>query len=436
MTETAVRTVNVAIIGAGTVGGGTLKVLAQNAGIIAQRAMPVNITWLAEQDLDKGRALLNELGLTETRLTDNWREAVADPETEIVAELIGGTTLAKEIISTALQAGKSAVTANKDLMAVYGGELLDIAAAHQTDLFFEGAVGGGIPVIQSMKENLAANRFLEIKGIVNGTTNYILTKMDESGADFAAALKEAQMLGYAEADPTADVEGLDAARKMAILASIAFNSRVTYDMVAREGITNISSWDILYAREFGYTIKMLGLASSDGESIEVRVHPMMISSAHPLAAVRDSYNAIFITGDAVENTMLYGRGAGALPTGSAVAGDIIQAARNIAHGCKARWGCTCYQQLPIKALDDTESKYYIRVSVQDRVGVFASLASALSAANVSMDAVMQKRRLPEGGAEIVMITHQVRHKDMMTALSIVERLDCVNEVSEYIRVED
>ncbi len=436
MSETAIHTINVGIVGAGTVGRGALQVLVQNAELIARRALPLRVAWVAEQDQDKARGLLDELGLTATKVTGDWQEIIADPDTQIVVELIGGTTLARDIIAAALEAGKSAVTANKDLMAAYGGELLAIAEAHQADLFFEASVGGGIPVIQSMKENLAGNRFLEIKGIVNGTTNYILTKMTESGADFAETLAEAQALGYAEADPTADVAGLDAARKMAILASIAFNSRVTYDMVATEGITKISAWDVLYAREFGYVIKMLGLASSDGDSIEVRVHPLMIPKTHPLAAVRDTYNAIFITGDAVENTMLYGRGAGSLPTGSAVVGDIIQAARNIAHDCRARWGCTCFKDLPIKPLDDTVSKYYVRVSVQDKVGVFAALSSALSAANVSMDAVMQKRRLPDGGAEIVMITHLVRHKDMMTALSIIDRLDCVTEVSEFIRVED
>ena len=436
MAEEKRTAVNAAFIGAGTVGGGTLRVLAENAAVIAQRALPVHVRWLAEKDQARGRAVLDELGLTETRLTDSWQDVIADPETDIVVELIGGVGLAREIIAAALQAGKSVVTANKDLMALHGGELMELAGARQTDLFFEAAVCGGIPIIQSLKENLAGNRFSEILGIVNGTTNYILTKMKDTGADFASALADAQALGYAEADPTADVEGYDAARKMAILSSIAFNSRVTYDMVSCEGITKISSWDIRYAADFGYAIKMLGIARSDGKTIEVRVHPVMLRDSHPLAAVRDSYNAVFVKGDALENAMFYGRGAGSLPTGSAVVGDIIAAARNVAHCCKARWGCTCYLDLPVRHIDDTVSKYYIRVQVQDRVGVFAALAQALSAANVSMDSVMQKRKLADGGSEIVMITHPSRHRDIQVALDLIERMDCVREISDYIRVED
>jgi homoserine dehydrogenase len=436
MVENAQQCVQVGVIGAGTVGGGTIRVLAKNADIIASRALPVKLKWLAEKDQQRGREILDQEGLRETQLTADWHDIINDPDTDIVVELVGGTTLAYDIISAALAANKSVVTSNKDLMALRGGELLAIAGEHETDLFFEAAVAGGIPIIQAVKEGLAGNRISEIMGIVNGTTNYILSQMSETGADFAEALQQAQNLGYAEADPTSDVEGYDAARKMAILASIAFNSRVTYNMVSCEGITRISSWDILYAREFGYTIKMLGLARCNGEQIEVRVHPVMLSSKHPLSTVRDSYNAVFVTGDAVENAMFLGRGAGSLPTASAVTGDIIAAARNIQHCCKARWGCTCHLNLPITAIDDTVSKYYVRVQVNDEVGVFAALAQSLSAANVSMDAVMQKRRLENGGAEIVMITHPARHKDLITALSIIDRLVFVRAASGYIRVED
>lgn len=436
MLECEKSIIQVAVIGAGTVGGGTLCVLAENAEIIASRALPIHVRWLAEKNLPLGRAVLDRLGLNETRLTERWQDVVEDPETDIVVELIGGTSLAYEIIATALAAGKSVVTANKDLMALRGGELLAIAGEHNTDLFFEASVGGGIPIIQAVKESLAGNRISEIMGIVNGTTNYILTQMSETGADFEDALKQAQNLGYAEADPTSDVEGHDAARKMAILASIAFNSRVTYDMVSCEGITNISSWDISYAHEFGYTIKMLGIARSDCRSIEVRVHPVMLNSRHPLATVRDSYNAVFVHGNAVENTMFLGRGAGSMPTGSAVVGDIISAARNIQHCSKARWGCTCHLHLPLIDIDDTVSKYYIRVQVVDRVGVFNALSKALSDAQVSMDAVIQKRRLENDGAEIVMITHPTRHKNMRTAMDIIDRLDVVRKPCHYIRVED
>ena len=435
-TRSGKKQVNVAIIGLGTVGSGALTVLANNADIIAARALPIKVKRVVELDLERAASLVKELELTDVQIGNDWHQVISDPDIDIVVEVIGGISLARQIITEALSAGKSVVTANKDLMASHGGELLHIAEENQTDLFFEASVAGGIPVIQAVKESLAGNRFGQIMGIFNGTTNYILTMMSEKGADFAEALAEAQALGYAEADPTNDIEGYDAARKIAILASIAFNSRVNDSMVATEGITHISSWDIAYAAEFGYEIKSVGIARYDGKMIDVRVHPVMISKNHPLAAVRDSYNAVFIHGDAVENSMLYGRGAGSLPTGSAIVGDVINAARNIAHNCKSRWGCTCYQHIDIRPLDDTISKYYVRIKVYDRIGVFAALAKALGDCNVSMDSVMQKRRITEEQTEIVMITHRVRHADLMSALDIIKSLDCVEEISDYIRVED
>lgn len=432
--------IRVGIIGLGTVGGGTATVLTENAGIIASRAIPIRLAAVADIDTARARDFLDKLGQKSTILYNDWHQMIDDPTIDIVVETIGGVNLAREVITAALIAGKTVVTANKDLLAVHGGELLRIAGEHENDLFFEASVAGGIPVIQTVKEALAGNRIQSIMGILNGTTNFILTRMSEDGTDFAEALAEAQALGYAEADPTADVEGWDAARKIAILSSIAFNSRVTYEMVPCEGITKISKWDIIYAKEFGYVIKMVGIARHQGcpekGFIEARVHPLMLPANHPLATVRDSYNAVFIEGNAVERTMFYGRGAGALPTGSAIVGDIIQAARNIMHNSKARLGCTCHLALPVLPLDDVVSKYYIRVSVYDRVGVFAALSAALRDSNVSIDAVMQKRRINAEQAEIVMITHKVRHADMLAALSIIENLDCTCEVCGYIRVED
>lgn len=432
--------VKVAIIGLGTVGGGTAAILAQNADIITHRLLPIKLAAVAVRSIDKAKAFLDKIGLPDTRITNDWQELVADTEIDIIVETIGGIDLPKEIISAALKAGKSVVTANKDLLAEHGGELLALAEEHKTDLFFEASVAGGIPVIQALKEGLAGNNIRSIMGIVNGTTNYILTKMSETGADFATALAEAQALGYAEADPTADIEGHDAARKIAILSSIAFNSRVTFDMVACEGITRISSWDMLYADEFGYAIKMLGIArqfaDEQGGHIEARVHPLLISKKHPLAAVRDSYNAVYIEGDAVEKTMFFGRGAGDLPTGSAIVGDIIQAARNILHDSKSRWGCTCYRETPVISIDEVESKYYIRISAKDQTGVLAALSAVLRDHDISVDAVMQKRKIDAEHAEIVMITYKVRHANMMSALADIEKLDCICEVSDYIRVED
>lgn len=436
MTTQSSKPIQVALIGAGTVGSGVLRVLKENSETIAIRVAPVEVKTLVVRNQAKGQAALDASGWSETALSLDWHDLVNDPDVDIVVELIGGTELAYEVISSAIRAGKSVVTANKDLMACRGGELLALAEEHQTDLFFEAAVCGGIPIIQAIKESLAANQFLEIMGIVNGTTNFILSKMSNSGADFAPALAEAQALGYAEADPTADVEGHDAARKMAILASIAFNSRVTFDMVDCEGMTKISSWDILYAKEFGYVIKMVGIARSDGQEIDVRVHPVMLPATHPLATVQDSYNAVFLRGNALGSAMFLGRGAGSLPTASAVVGDILAASRNLLHGCKARWGCTCHLSFPLRPIEETVSKYYLRVSVSDEVGVFAAMTAVLAEAGVSMDAVLQKRRLAEGGAEIVMITHPAKHKQMKHAVRLFEKLGCVRSVSDMIRVED
>ena len=428
--------INVGVVGAGTVGGGTVRVLAQNADVIAIRALPIKIKWLAEKDLQRGQALLDELGLTETTLTGNWRDLIDDPDTDIVVELIGGTGLAFEVIAAALSAGKSACTANKDLMATRGGELLAIAAEHHADLLFEASVAGGIPIITSLKENLTANRFHEVMGILNGTTNFILTKMSETGADFAATLKEAQDLGYAEADPTADIEGIDAARKVAILSSICFNSRVTLDQVYHEGITRITNWDMAYAHDLGYEIKMIGICRYDGEMIDARVHPLLLPKDHPLAGVRDSYNAIFLDCDALEKAMFYGRGAGALPTGSAVAGDVITAARNIVNGCQGRIGCTCRLDIPVRDINDTVSQYFVRVEVKDQIGVFAAMAKELADTGVSINSLLQKRALADGRTDIVMITHPTRHRDLMEALDRIAKMPFVIGMGDPIRVQN
>jgi homoserine dehydrogenase len=418
------------------VGGGTLSVLTRNRDIIAARAPRIQVSHVADQDTARAAALLRQLSLTDISVSSSWQDLLADPALDIVVELIGTLPVARELISAALCAGKSVVTANKDLLAAHGGELLALAAQNGVDLFFEGSVCGGIPIIQAMKEGFAANRIIQLMGIVNGTTNYILTNMMEQGLGFAEALSEAQRLGYAEPDPTNDIEGYDAARKIAILASIAFNSRVSDDMVPTEGVTGISHWDIAYAAEFGYVIKMLGLAKSDGVSIEVRVHPAMISKSHPLAAVRDSYNAVFVEGDALEKAMLYGRGAGALPTGSAVAGDIINASRNIVHNSRGPWGCTCCRQLPVKTLAQTSSKSYVRMQALDLPGVFAAITAKLGEQQVSMASVVQKRSLAGDMAEIVLITHEVNHEHLQRALKEIAALDCVAEIGSVIRVED
>jgi len=430
------RPVYVGILGLGTVGSGVVTVLTKNADIIAARATKIQIVKVADRDTAKAEAVLKEAGLNSDILCSDWQDLVTDENIDIMVEVTGGIDMPREAISAALRSGKSVVTANKDLIAAYGGELLTIAFENGVDLFFEASVAGGIPVIQVMKESLAGNHIQRMMGIVNGTTNYILTRMSEDGMDFNEALKEAQALGYAEANPKNDIEGYDAARKVAILASIAFNSRVKDDMVSVEGITGISSWDIKYAEELGYVIKMLGLASEDDGMIDARVHPVMLPKSHPLASVRDSYNAVFVEGDALGKAMFYGRGAGSLPTGSAIVGDIISAARNICAGISPRFSCTCYQEKPMRPLDDTYSKYYVRISVYDRPGVFAAITGVLCEEGVSIDSVIQKRRLSAQEAEIVLITHAVRHASLQRAVDTIAKLDCVVKVESIIRVEE
>ena len=314
------KVIRAALLGFGTVGTGVYKVLQkQKEDMIPKLGSQIEIKKILVRNLEKAAAKVEDPAV----LTNNWDEIVNDPEIDIVIELIGGIEPARSYILAAINAGKHVVTANKDLIAVHGKELLDAAEAHHVDFLFEAAVAGGIPIIRPLKECLAGNHMAEVMGIVNGTTNFILTKMTQDGMEFKDALALATELGYAEADPTADIEGLDAGRKVAILASVAFNSRVVFDDVYIEGITKITAKDIKYAKEMGCDIKLLGVAKNTEEGIEAYVCPMLIPSRHPLASVNDSYNAVFVNGDAVENAMFYGRGAGELPTASAVVGDLL-----------------------------------------------------------------------------------------------------------------
>lgn len=331
------RVIYAALLGLGTVGTGVYKVLKMQEDEMAQKiGAVVKIKKVMVRNVQKAADKLGDASL----VTNDWQEIINDPEIQVIIEVMGGIHPAKEYILEALNAGKNVVTANKDLVAEEGHRLLEAAAEHQADFLFEAAVAGGIPIIRPLKQCLAGNHITEVMGIMNGTTNFILTKMSEEGMEFADALKMAQDLGYAESDPTADVEGYDAGRKLAILASIAFNSRVVFSNVYTEGITKITATDIRYAQEMGCTIKLLGVAKNSGDGIEVHVHPMLIESDHPLATVRDSYNAVFVRGDAVQDAMFLGRGAGELPTASAIVGDVFDVVRNSLAGCNGRIGCT------------------------------------------------------------------------------------------------
>lgn len=422
------RKIQVGLLGLGTVGMGVYKLLRKRAETMDKTiGAQLEIKKILVHNKNKKRE-----GVDETLLTDNWKEIIEDDEIQIVIEVIGGIEPAKTMILEALKAGKNVVSANKDLIAEEGKEIFDTAQAAGKDFLFEAAAAGGIPIIRPLKQCLAGNDLTDILGIVNGTTNYILTKMFEDGMEFSDALKKAQELGYAEADPTADVEGLDAGRKMAIMASIAFHSRVVFADVYTEGITKITAADIAYAKEFDSVIKLLGVARNTPEGIEVGVYPVMIARDHPLASVRDSFNAVFIHGDAVDDAMFYGRGAGEMPTASAVVGDVIDEARNIEYGCSGRISCTCYQQLAVKDFGDVKNKFFLRMQVENCPGVLAQIAKVFGEHKVSIARVVQKNAKTDR-AELVIVTEKVKEKHMGSALCELKEMKSIFEVSSMIR---
>jgi len=422
--------IKIGILGLGTVGSGVFKLLKEQDNDLAWKVgSKLEIAKILVKDVNKKR----NLEIDKSLLTDNWEEIINDPEIKIIVEVMGGIEPAKSYVLQALKAGKHVVTANKDLLAEHGKELFDTANNHSSDLAFEASVAGGIPIIRPLKQCLAGNTIEEILGIINGTTNFILTKMTQEQVSFETALQEAQRLGYAEADPKADIEGYDAARKLAILASLAFHSRVTLPDVYIEGITKLSLVDITYAKELGFVVKLIGIAKNTQEGIEARVHPMFIPNNHPLAAVNDAFNAVFVKGNAVGETMFYGRGAGELPTASAVLGDVIDVARNIVHKCTGRIACTCFYQNSIKAIGEIKTKYYLRLQVKDRPGVLASIAGVFGNHDVSLATVIQKHR-SGNMAEIVVITDYVQEKHINDALQIIKGLSIVSEISALIRV--
>lgn len=422
------KKIKVALLGVGTVGTGVYKLIQGRADVMVRTiGAEMEVSKILVHNLNKQRE-----GIDASLLTDNWQEIVNDPEIQIVVEVMGGIEPARTMILEALHAGKHVVTANKDLLAAHGKELLDAAEEKHCDLLFEAAVAGGIPIIRPLKQCLAGNEIDEVIGIVNGTTNYILTKMFEENMSFEEALAKATELGYAEADPTADVEGLDAGRKVAIMASIAFHSRVVFDDVYTEGITKITSDDIAYAKEFDSVIKLLGVAHNTEGGIEVGVYPMLLNKEHPLASVRDSFNAVFVHGDAVDDAMFYGRGAGELPTASAVMGDIIDVARNIEYGCNGRISCTCYRETPIKKFDEVENKFFLRMQVKNQPGVLASIATVFGSHGVSIARVVQKH-IKGDLAELVIVTDKVREDYLKNALEQLRDIENIFEISSVIR---
>jgi homoserine dehydrogenase len=424
------KRINVALLGLGTVGSGVYKVMKNQ---LPEMPHKLNAELIITKILVRHPERYKDSVEDPSLLTTDFNEILEDPEIRVVVEVIGGIEPACTYITQALKAGKNVVTANKDLMAIKGGELLELAEENGAELRFEASVAGGIPIISPLKDSLAANEITEIIGIVNGTTNYILSKMTDEGVDYKPALAEATDLGYAEADPTADVEGYDAGRKLAIMASIAFHSRVTFDDVYTEGITGITSKDIAYAKTLGWVIKLLAVARNTGDGIEARVHPMLIPQEHPLSTVAGSYNAVFVHGDAVGDVMFYGRGAGEMPTASAVMGDVFSVARHTVYETKGSTKDNVYRKLPIKTIDEIRSRYFLRMEVEDKPGVLATIASIFGNNSVSIEQVIQKSKVGDD-AELVIITSKVRERHIKDALLILGSASVVRRVATMIRV--
>jgi homoserine dehydrogenase len=424
--------IKVGLLGLGNVGCGTVRALEENREAIERKiGARLVIQKICVLHPEKPRPISFDRSL----LTTDASAIVDDPEIDIVAELMGGLEPARTYIDRALRNGKNIVTANKELLAKHGHELLQAAAERDLDLSFEGSVAGGIPIIQAMRISLAANRIHELMGILNGTTNYILTRMSTDGSDYETALVEAQAKGYAEADPTDDVDGYDAAYKLSILASLAFQSRIDLSSVYFEGIRKIGHQDIAFAKELGFVIKLVGIARETEGRLQLRVHPVMLPSRHPLAAVNDVFNAIYVRGNAVGEVMFYGRGAGMMPTGSAVLADIMETARNLRCKATGRVSWDSFEERPTQDITEIRSNYYVRMQCQDRPKVLASVASVFGDFDVSIESVVQKRGTGES-AEVVWVTHETTEGDIRKALGVVAQLPVVREISNWIRVEE
>jgi len=430
--------IGVGLVGWGTVGSGVIRVLRENADVIESRlGVSLELRRVADLDLVRPRAEQVAPELLTSRVDD----ILDDPDIQIVVELMGGLGAAREVICSALARKKHVVTANKALLAHYGNELFDVARRNERSIGFEASVAGGIPFIKALREGLAANRIWTIFGILNGTANYILTRMTESGLAFEDALQEAQDKGYAEANPALDVEGVDAAHKLAIASAIAFGTPIQFDQVYTEGISRIDPLDIQFGEEFGYQLKLLAIARNTDGRLDMRVHPTLIPRRHVLASVKGAYNAVHIEGNAVGDIMLYGMGAGMMPTGSAVVSDLMDLGRDILGKTPCRMpplGCQSERlnQMSIKPIADVVTCYYLRFAVVDRPGVLSIIAGILGAHQISIAAVMQKGRQIEGAVPIVMLTHEALESNVRNALTEIDRLDVVLGPPRLIRVED
>lgn len=422
--------IGVGLLGCGIVGSAVTRILHDHSEQIAERiGANLEIRKVAVRNLGRNR----EVPISSDLFTDDPSQVVVDPSIEVLVEVMGGIEPARTLMIDAMRSGKRVVSANKELIATLGKELLHEAEVCEVDFYFEGSVAGGIPIIRPLKESLSGERIFRVMGIVNGTTNYILTRMSDDGMEFVEALAEAERLGYAELDPTADIEGFDAAAKLSILSSVAFNQRVVAGDVYREGIAHISSQDIRFAKTLGYTVKLLAIGELTDGQVAVRVHPAMIPNIHPLASVRDNLNAVFVEGEQVGELMFLGRGAGGPPTATAVVGDIVDVARNIRVGGRGP-GCTCYDRdADIRPMDLTAGQYYILLEVRDRPGVLAKVAQVFADNDVSIKSVWQEGLGDE--ARLVLVTHRAMERNFQSLLGGLQRLDVVGQVASTMRVQ-
>ena len=424
--------IKVGVIGFGTVGSGTVKVLLGNGAIMKERlGIGVELKYVADTDTTRDRGVT----LPEGMLIPDANKIINDPEIDVVVELVGGTGIAKEFMLKAIRAGKHVVTANKALLAKHGSEIFAEAEKHKVMVGFEASVAGGIPIIKVVREGLVANNIVSIYGIINGTSNYIMTKMTDEGADFQSVLAEAQKLGYAEADPTFDIEGDDAAHKLTILASLAFGIPLSFDKVYKEGITGITPLDIQLAGELGYKIKLLGITKLTEGKVELRVHPTMIPKSYMIAKVDGVFNAVHVKGDAVGDTLYYGRGAGDLPTASAVVADIADIARAVSVGSVVPTLKLSAKPMQIKPMEEIVSMYYFRFAAKDKPGVLSKIAGIFGEHNISISSVIQKGRSEQDAVALVILTHAAKESDIQSAVAEISKLDVVSAKPFFIRVE-
>lgn len=424
--------INIGLLGFGVVGSGVAEILHRHQEDLSHKlGVPVKIKKVLVKDATKKRDTV----LAQEIFTTDSDEVIEDPSIDLIVEVIGGTIEAKQAIEKALRAGKGVVTANKDVMAQFGHELLKLADEHKCDLFYEASVGGGIPLIRTLEDGLASDRIRALTGIVNGTTNFILTKMKHEKKTYEEALAEATELGFAEADPSADVDGMDAARKMTILASLAFSTEVRLEDVFVRGMKDIQNGDLALAEQFGFTVKMAGFAKKDDAGIEISVEPVFIQNSHPLASVNNEFNAVYVYGDTVGETMFYGPGAGSLPTATSVTGDIVAACRNLLLGVNGKRLHAPQHAYTVKEDKQIIGRYFHRISVKDEVGVLSKLASVYSNHGASLATVVQHEGDNNGGVDLLMITHSISRQQHLDIMNELHNTPAVNGVVSYYRVE-